>query len=173
MDQRTAVEDLRPGKFVVAVLAASRKDIARPQRPHKAEHGHNAQRVKGQGIAKVYTNGVGTVLCQNRAQAPGEPGHGRLPGEAFVAPVCAPQHGKTQALRMVRNFEKARAFGARKATADRVLQIRAERHGLPHGVQGGDQTTGGFAEAAERPAEARRVRRSIHRGNPHAGRPAG
>src|SRR5215471_18827652 len=53
MDERTAMHDLRSRKLVLAILATGRKHIARAERPHEAEHGQQAQRIKGQRITEV------------------------------------------------------------------------------------------------------------------------
>src|SRR5262245_7957329 len=61
MDERTAMHDLRSRKLVLAILTASRKHIACAERPREAEHSHQAQRIKGQRVAEVETDGVGPV----------------------------------------------------------------------------------------------------------------
>src|SRR5262245_5727076 len=69
MDERTAMHDLRSRKLVLAILATSRKHIARAERPHEAEHGHQAQSIKHQRVAEIDTDSVGPVVLQNRPQA--------------------------------------------------------------------------------------------------------
>jgi hypothetical protein len=53
MDERAPVHDLRPSKFVVAILTAGRKHIPRAEGSHEAEHGQQAQGIKRQWVAEV------------------------------------------------------------------------------------------------------------------------
>ena len=86
--------------------------------------------MKSQRIAKIDTDGMGTVTRHEWAEALGNLAHGIVPGQALITmPGSSPR--PEEACRMTSDFSKTRALGTGKAMAHGMGTVRLYPHGLP------------------------------------------